>query len=144
VVAPVDSANGVGLSPDGRTLYVAQAAYGRLMAYDLDGPGKVRPDPKTGEIGRVLAQMPGGAGFDSLGVDSAGYVCCATTRTGHVTVVAPDGSGYTQVDVGDGHITNICWGGPDLKTAYLTLVGFRMLAAMEWPRPGLGLHFLNR
>ena len=39
--------------------------------------------------------------------------------------------------------TNICFGGPDLKTAFITLSNTGRLVAMDWPRPGLALHFLN-
>jgi gluconolactonase len=144
VFAPIDAANGVGLSPDGKTLYVAQADHGRLWAFDIEAPGQVRKAKGAAGGGRVLCTLPGLSGFDSLGVDGEGYIVVATTRTGHLTVVAPDGSGWTQIDVGDPHVTNICWGGPGLRTAYVTLAGAGQLAAMEWERPGLGLHFLNR
>jgi gluconolactonase len=144
VVLPMDTANGVGLSPDGQTLYVAQADHARLWAFDLDGPGKARAAPGRQPRGRLLCALPDHSGFDSLGVDAGGYICVATTRTGFITVVEPDGSGYTQVNVGDTHVTNICWGGAEMKTAFITLGGMGKLGAMTWERPGLGLHFLNR
>jgi gluconolactonase len=40
--------------------------------------------------------------------------------------------------------TNICFGGPDLRTAYITLSSVGKLVAMDWPRPGLPLNYLNR
>jgi gluconolactonase len=40
--------------------------------------------------------------------------------------------------------TNICFGGKDLKTAYITLSNSGRLVAMDWPRAGLGLNYLNR
>jgi gluconolactonase len=83
-------------------------------------------------------------GFDSLGVDSAGHVVVATVRTGRLTIVDPDDGRWRQIDVGDPHVTNICWGGPELRTAYVTLSGLGKLVAMEWERPGSPLHFLNR
>jgi gluconolactonase len=45
---------------------------------------------------------------------------------------------------GDLYATNICFGGPDLRTAYITLSSTGKLVAMEWPRPGLPLDFLNK
>ena len=36
--------------------------------------------------------------------------------------------------------TNICFGGPDLRTAFLTLSGTGKLVAMDWPEAGLKLH----
>jgi gluconolactonase len=43
----------------------------------------------------------------------------------------------------DLHTTNICFGGPDLRTAYITLSGSGRLVACDWPRPGLPLNYLN-
>jgi gluconolactonase len=37
--------------------------------------------------------------------------------------------------------TNICFGGPDLRTAYMTLSGTGKLVAMDWPEPGLRLAY---
>ena len=41
--------------------------------------------------------------------------------------------------MGDPHTTNICFGGPDLRTAYVTLSGVGELVALDWPEPGLRL-----
>jgi gluconolactonase len=47
-----------------------------------------------------------------------------------------------QVKVPDVYPTNICFGGPQLRTAYITLSATGQLAAMEWPEPGLKLNFM--
>ena len=44
----------------------------------------------------------------------------------------------------DSFATNICFGGPDLRTAYVTLSSTGQLISMPWPRAGLPLHYLNR
>jgi gluconolactonase len=59
-------------------------------------------------------------------------------------VIAPDGKLVDQIPTGDIVTTNIAFGGPDLKTAYITLSGKGELVTMDWPRPGLPLNFLNR
>jgi gluconolactonase len=41
-------------------------------------------------------------------------------------------------------VTNVCFGGRDLRTAYATLSMGGTLVSFEWPRPGLPLHYLNR
>jgi gluconolactonase len=41
-------------------------------------------------------------------------------------------------------VTNVCFGGPGLRTAYATLSMSGRLVAFEWPRPGLALHHLQR
>ena len=67
--------------------------------------------------------------------------CFATLITGHITVIAPDGRVVRQVKMPDVYPTNICFGGSDMKTAYITLSGIGQLAAMDWPEPGLRLNF---
>ena len=82
--------------------------------------------------------------FDSLAVEANGNICVATLMTGGVTVARPDGSTAEFFETGDPYTTNICFGGPDLKTAYLTLSWAGQLAAVDWPRAGLPLNFLNK
>jgi gluconolactonase len=41
----------------------------------------------------------------------------------------------------DGHPTNICFSGQDMRTAYITLSGTGRLGVMQWPEPGLKLNF---
>ena len=61
--------------------------------------------------------------------------------TGHITVVASEGRVVRQVKMPDVYPTNICFGGSDMKTAYITLSGSGQLAVMDWPEPGLRLNF---
>jgi gluconolactonase len=60
---------------------------------------------------------------------------------GGVTVVSPDGQSTEHIEMPDRYCTNICFGGPDLKTAFITLSLSGKLVAMDWPRPGLALNF---
>jgi gluconolactonase len=48
-----------------------------------------------------------------------------------------------QVKMPDVYPTNICFGGNDMKTAYITLSGTGELATMNWPEPGLRLNFAS-
>jgi gluconolactonase len=77
--------------------------------------------------------------FDSLAVDGAGNVCVATLVNGSVSVVAPEGGLIRQVPMPDMFCTNVCFGGTDLRTAYMTLSGTGQLVAMDWDGPGLRL-----
>ena len=141
VVFPIRNPNGCGLSPDGKTLYVAQTHEGRLMKFDIVSPGVVAP--RTGPLnGDLVCGLPGLQLFDSLAVEANGRVCVATIAfpTGGVSSIAPDGS-YEQCPFPDPLVTNICFGGPDMKTAYVTLSGTGKLVEMPWPRPGLKLNF---
>ena len=65
----------------------------------------------------------------------------ATLINGGITVISPDGSSVEFVPMPDPLTTNICFGGQDLKTAYITLTSTGKLVAMDWPRPGLKLNY---
>ena len=137
---PVLTPNGIGLSPDGRVLYVAETETARLWAFDLEAPGVARKAPHPSPHGgRLISGLGGFQRFDSLAVEAGGNICVATLVTGAITVIAPDGRIVRQVPMGDPHTTNICFGGPDLRTAYVTLSGLGQLVALDWPEPGLRL-----
>lgn len=141
VIHPIMAPNGVGLSPDGRTLYVAETFTCRLWAYDVSGPGQIdlQPWPQSPNGGRFLAGLGGYQGFDSLAVDAAGNICVATIYSGAITVVSPDGGRIETVPAPDPFATNLCFGGPDLRTAYVTMSSTGRLMKAVWPTAGLRL-----
>lgn len=128
--------NGVGLSPDERVVYAAETFTGRLIAFDLTAPGQV---VKGGRGGRLVGTAPGRAFFDSLAVQANGDICVASIADG-ITTMSPDGR-CRQTPVPDRMVTNICFGGPDLMDAFITLSGDGRLIRMRWPEPGLKLNF---
>jgi gluconolactonase len=143
LVYPMLTPNGVGLSPDEKTVYVADTESSRLFAFDVVSPGMLKTEPFPAPYGgRLVCGLPGFQRFDSLAVDASGNICVATLITGHITVVAPDGRVVRQVKMPDVYPTNICFGGGDMKTAYIALSGTGQLAAMDWPEPGLRLNFM--
>ena len=93
VAYPMVTPNGIGLSPDEKTLYVAD-----------------------------------------------GRICVATLVNGGITVISPDGRHVEHHPMPDLMTTNICFGGPDMKTAYITLSWTGRLVAVDWPTPGLKLN----
>ena len=140
---PMLSPNGVGLSPDEKTVYVADTESSRLFAFDIVSPGVLRTEPFPAPYGgRLVCGLPGFQRFDSLAVEASGNICVATLITGHITVIAPDGRVVRQVKMPDVYPTNICFGGSDMKTAFITLSGAGQLAQMDWPEPGLRLNFM--
>jgi gluconolactonase len=142
IAYPILSSNGVGLSPDESVVYVADTESARLWAFDIESPGVLKkqsfPSPHGG---RYLGSAPGFSRFDSLAVTASGNICVATLVTGKITVFAPDGRILDQVAMPDTHPTNICFGGPDMRTATITLSGEGKLGQMRWPEPGLKLNF---
>jgi gluconolactonase len=141
VAYPLISPNGVGLSPDEKTLYVADTFQARLLAFDLAGPGELAPSPLP-LPGRVVAAVPGMQYFDSLAVEESGRVCVATLLNGGVSVITPDGP-VEHVPMPDLFPTNMCFGGDDRRDAYVTLSGTGRLGRVRWPRPGLALNFAS-
>ena len=145
VTHPVMTPNGIGLSPDGKVLYVAETEGARLWAFDILGPGQVRRDPwPSPHGGRMVCAAPGGhyQRFDSLAVDSEGNVCVATLLHGGITVVSPHGASCNHTPTPDRYTTNICFGGPGMRTAYVTLSGAGKLVAIDdWPVAGLRLNY---
>ncbi|MGH6871800.1 MAG: SMP-30/gluconolactonase/LRE family protein [Rhizomicrobium sp.] len=132
--------NGVGLSPDGKTVYYAETFTGRLWALHLHKPGN--PEPVTGFTpGTFVGAYPGIAYFDSLGVQADGQVCVATILAGGITTFDPVNGKTSHWAYGDPLVTNICWGGKDMKTAYITASGTGKLLAVDWPKPGLRLNY---
>jgi gluconolactonase len=142
VVHPILTPNGIGLSPNEKTFYVAETEGGRLWAFDIAEPGVVKRQPfPSPNGGRFLFNEAGYHRFDSLAVDAAGNICVATLMSGAITVVAPDGQLVRRVKTPDVYTTNICFGGGDMKTAYITLSGIGQLVAMRWHEAGLKLNF---
>ena len=142
VAYPILSPNGCGLSPDGKVLYVADTEPARLWAFDIASPGVVTkqgwPSPHGG---RIIAGLGGFQRFDSLAVEASGNVAVATLHAGCITVIAPDGKVVRTVAMPDEFPTNICFGGPDMRTAYVTLSATGRLGALDWAEPGLRLNF---
>lgn len=144
IARPVMTPNGVGLSPDGKTLYYAETEGARIWAFDITAPGQVRKDPwPSPHGGRMVVAAPGGhyQRFDSMALDAQGRLCVATLIHGGITVVAPDGSSSEHIALPDRYTTNICFGGNDLRTAFVTLSGSgRLIAIDDWPFAGLPLN----
>jgi gluconolactonase len=138
-VHPAISFNGVGLSPDESVVYCNDTETQKLWAFDVAEPGTLRPFA-FGQRGRVVCTLPGHQLLDSLAVEANGNVCSATILNGGITIFAPDGA-FEHVAFPDPLTTNICFGGADMREAYITLSGTGKLVKARWPRPGLKLNF---
>jgi gluconolactonase len=133
VAFPVDGPNGIGLSPDEKTVYWAETHTGRVYQRAITSPGKLAPPDSS----TVLCGLPGYQLLDSLAVDGDGNVCVATIINGGITVISPSGEVLQHIAVDDRITTNICFGGPDYQTAYITASSTGRLLAMKWPYKGL-------
>jgi gluconolactonase len=133
------SPNGVGLSPDEKTVYVADTALGRLWGFALSEPGVLGEQPFR-QHGAVIANLNGYQMVDSLAVEAGGNICVATLMNGGITVFTPEGE-TEHVPFPDLMTTNICFGGDDMCDAWITCSSTGKLFKTRWPRPGLKLAF---
>ncbi|WP_284945952.1 SMP-30/gluconolactonase/LRE family protein [Acidisoma cladoniae] len=137
---PLIGPNGIGLSPDGRTLYVAETSSGRLWSYPVLSPGVIGkaawPSPTGGDL---VCGLPGFHRYDSLAVEAEGNIVIASLRIGGLDVVSPSGALVQRIETPDPYTTNICFGGADLKTTFVTLSSSGRVVSMPWDRPGLRL-----
>jgi gluconolactonase len=147
-IFPLDGPNGIALSPAGDRLYASLTFRRQLLYWELDGPGSIRPNPATIDGSFVLnAAMPGD--LDSIKVDAQGNVYAMTILpkktpfcNGGVTVVSPHGEilEFFEIALPGKYVpmpSNLCWGGPDRKTAYITCGGSDILAKVRTSIPGL-------
>jgi len=140
VATGLKRANGVGISPDEKTLYVSETNAGAVWAYAIAAPGKLIADQASRCGGHLLFQSDE-LEFDSLAVDSEGYVCVAALEHKSVARIHPQTGGIHHVAVpGDG-ITNICFGGENNQQAYITASISGALISMQWPCPGKKLSY---
>ncbi|MBE7556887.1 MAG: SMP-30/gluconolactonase/LRE family protein [Anaerolineales bacterium] len=118
----IELSNGLGLSPDNRTLYYADSTARRIYAYDVS--------PKTGDLShrRVFIQVPLSEGLpDGLTVDAEGYVWSAQWYGSQVVRYDPEGRVERRIELPVAQVTSVAFGGPDLADLYITS------AAESWP-----------
>jgi gluconolactonase len=134
--------NGVGLSPDGKTVYTALTTVRHILAFDVVGPGAVAPSPLAALPGRMVAHFPGRVLLDSMAVLESGHIAQATLveRSGIATVDPATGE-VAYTDFPDLLTTNIAFGGPDRRDAAICLSTSGRLVRARWPEPGLRLAF---
>ncbi len=137
---PVEGPNGIGLSPDGTTIYWAETHTGRVFRRNITAPGVLAPT-MPGDTQAVLYGLPGLQLLDSLAVDGAGNVCVATLVNGGITVISPSGELLEHVATGDLLTTNICFAADGSDTAYITLSGTGRLVKTQWKYGGLKLAY---
>jgi gluconolactonase len=104
--------NGLGFSPDGRTLYHSDARREMVRAYD------VREDGSVGHWRAFAAMGPGGVP-DGLKVAADGSVWVADAHGGRVAVFGADGRHRQDIKVPLPMVTSLCFGGDDLRDLYI-------------------------
>lgn len=124
--------NGIGLSPDAQTLYVAETRANRISRLAIKADGSFgKPEP--------FAYLGEGAKPDGMCLDEDGNIVQSLFGNGKILVVSPEGKILDSYETGGPHCTNVCFGGPDLKTLYATVPGLNAIVTFPYPRRGLRL-----
>jgi gluconolactonase len=134
------SPNGIGLSPDQKSVHYAETFPGRVWTLPLTAPGVAQP-PNGFTAANFEGNFPGLAYFDSLGIQADGGICIATILAGGISTFWPDSKKFEHTPLPDLLVTNICWGGKDMKTAFVTMSSTGKMVAMDWRSPGLRLNY---
>lgn len=121
--------NGIDVSPDGKTLYVNESVQRGVWAFPI------KPDGSLGE--RKLVKQFDDFGFDGMRCDADGNIYTTRHAKGTVAKLSPTGEVLREIEVLGLNPTNICFGGPDGRTAYVTEVDHRRLVQFRVDRPAL-------
>ncbi len=133
--------NGIGLTADGKWLYVAMNYTGRLYRMAVEGPGKLTKKKDGKGIAReFVGAAPGDRQFDGLTLTRSGNICIGTNNDGGVTTITPAGD-VTFQPVPEAMSTNLAFGGADMRDLYLTWSTGGKLVKLRWDEPGQKLNF---
>lgn len=128
VAENMGTTNGVEVSPDGKTLYVNESIQRNVWAFDIAPDGSLANK-------KLIKQFPD-HGFDGMRCDIDGNLYITRHGKGTVVKMTPTGEILQEVDVLGKSPTNLCFGGPDGRTIYVTEVEHQRLVSFRVDRPG--------
>jgi sugar lactone lactonase YvrE len=128
--------NGIEVSPDGKTLYVNESVQRNVWAFPI------KPDGTLGE--KRLLKAFEDHGFDGMRCDADGNLYVTRYGKGTVAVLSPEGKVLREVDVLGKSPSNLCFGGPDGRTVYVTEVEHRRVVQFRTDTPGLAWRRLRK
>lgn len=127
IASKMGTTNGIEVSPDGKTLYVNESVQRKIWAFTIT-PNGVKDK-------RLIKEFPD-HGFDGMRCDVDGNLYITRYGKGTVVKMSPDGKILQEIDVLGKRPSNICFGGPDGRTAYVTEVEHTRLVQFRVDRPG--------
>jgi len=134
VLEQVSLSNGLGWSPDGRTMYYVDSPEGCIHAFDFE------VDAGTIANRRIFVEIDGGTP-DGLTVDHEGGVWIALWGGSSVRRYTPDGMLDAIVDVPAAKVTACCFGGDDGGTLYVTTASRDLTPEERQAQPHAGCVF---
>jgi len=120
--------NGIEVSPDGTTLYVNESVQRNVWAFDITPARSLQNK-------RLIRQFPD-HGFDGMRCDADGNLYIARYGAGSVVKMTPTGEILQKIRLPGARPSNVCFGGPDGCTVYVTLVDNACLVSFRVDRPG--------
>lgn len=121
--------NGIEVSPDDSTLYVNESVQRNVWAFTITDTGELRDK-------RLIRQFPD-FGFDGMRCDVDGNLYITRHGKGTVVVMTPEGEILREIDVLGSRPSNLCFGGADGRTVYVTEVDHGRLVEFRSDRPGM-------
>ncbi len=128
VANDMGTTNGIEVSPDERTLYVGESVQRNVWAFDLAPDGTLSSK-------RLLIQFPDG-GMDGMRCATNGNLYVTRHGKGEVAVVSPQGKVVKTITTIGQKVSNICFGGRNGKTCYITLQDRGCLETFKSKSPG--------
>lgn len=128
VAEGMGTTNGIEVSPDNKTLYVNESKQLNVWAFTIT-------DDKSLKDKRLVRAFDD-HGFDGMRCDVDGNLYITRYGKGTVVKMSPDGDILQEVEVLGMRPSNLCFGGPDGKTVYVTEVESTRLVAFRVDRPG--------
>lgn len=123
------TSNGIEVSPDGKTLYVNESVQRNVWAFGIQPDGSLKNK-------RLIRRFPD-FGFDGMRCDVDGNLYITRHGKGTVVKMTPKGEVLKEIDVLGSKPSNLCFGGPDGRTIYVTEVDHTRLVSFRVDRPGL-------
>ncbi|AVR99343.1 gluconolactonase [Pseudoduganella armeniaca] len=125
------NSNGLGFSPDGTTMYHADTTSHTIRQLDFDASSGSATNLRTlVEFSQDKANNYGGRP-DGAAVDSEGNYWVAMFEGGRIVKLAPDGTQLDDIALPVRCPTMVAFGGPDLRTLYITSAGKRPQAELD-------------
>ena len=128
LAADMGTTNGVEVSPDGKRLYVNESVQRNVWVFDIQLDGSITNK-------RLLKEFPD-HGFDGMRCDADGNLFITRYGKGTVVVLSPAGEILREINVLGARPSNLCFGGPDGRTVYVTEVVHRRLVQFRVETPG--------
>lgn len=121
--------NGIEVSPDGTKLYVNESVQLNVWEFTITKDKQL--------IGKRLLKKFDDHGFDGMRCDVDGNLYISRYGKGTVAKISPAGELLQEIDVLGARPSNLCFGGPDGRTVYVTEVEHQRLVQFRVDRPGL-------